>query len=47
MVDLVGKIMAWEGGEMNQEEEVAFFQDLIDNGITIARQRNFLLIVGE
>jgi hypothetical protein len=33
MTDLVGKIMAWEGGEMDQAQEVEFFQELIDNGM--------------
>jgi polyhydroxyalkanoate synthesis regulator phasin len=33
MVNLVDKIMDWESGEMDQEEAVAFFQELIDNGM--------------
>ena len=33
MVDLVNKIIAWEGGEMEEDEEVEFFQELIDNGM--------------
>ncbi len=32
-MDMVDKIMAWEGGEMNEEEEVEFFQILIDTGV--------------
>ena len=32
--DLVGKIIAWESGEMDTKEEVIeFFQELIDNGM--------------
>jgi len=33
MKDLVSKIMAWENGEMELEEEAEFFQELIDNGM--------------
>jgi len=32
-LDLVDNIMAWENGEMELEEEVEFFQELIDNGM--------------
>ncbi len=32
-LNTLDKIMAWEGGEMNEEEEVEFFQDLIDTGM--------------
>lgn len=32
-MDLVDKIIAWEGGEMDNEQTVAFFQELIDNGM--------------
>ncbi len=31
--DIVDKIMAWEGGEMDQEDEVEFFQELINSGL--------------
>jgi hypothetical protein len=30
--DFVDNIIAWESGEMNQKEEIAFFQKIIDNG---------------
>lgn len=30
---MLDDIMAWEGGEMGEEEEVEFFQELIDNGM--------------
>jgi hypothetical protein len=31
--DIVGKIMAWEDGQMDEEQEAAFFQELINNGM--------------
>lgn len=31
--DVVDKIMAWEGGEMDDEQTIEFFQELIDNGM--------------
>ena len=31
-MDLVDKIIAWESGEMTEEEVVEFFQELIDSG---------------
>lgn len=37
-MDLVDKIMKWEGGEMDSEEEVEFFQELIDNGMAWSLQ---------
>ena len=40
--DLVGKIMAWEGGEMETEEEVIeFFQHLIDTGMAWTLQGSY------
>lgn len=33
MMDLTGKIIAWEGGEMSEDEAVELFQDLINNGM--------------
>jgi len=41
MSDLVTKIMAWENGDMNNEEEVAFFQELIDNGMAWTLQGTY------
>ena len=32
MADIVGKIIDYESGEMNEEEIVKFFQELIDTG---------------
>lgn len=31
-MDLVDKIMAYEAGEMSDQEEIKFFQELIDSG---------------
>lgn len=31
--DIVDKIMAWEGGDMDDKAEIEFFQELIDNGM--------------
>lgn len=36
--DIVGKIMDWESGEMTDEQEVEFFQELIDNGMAWSLQ---------
>ncbi len=33
MADLVERIMAWEQGRMSDEEEVQFFQGLVDSGL--------------
>jgi hypothetical protein len=41
MRDLVGKIIAWETGEMDMEEEVEFFQKLIDNGMAWTLQEMY------
>ena len=38
MSDLVGKIMAWEQGEMEEEEAIEFFQELINNGMAWSLQ---------
>ena len=32
-LDLTGDIIAYESGEMEQDDVVAFFQDLIDTGL--------------
>ena len=40
--DLVGKIIAWESGEMDTKEEVIeFFQELIDNGMAWTLQGTY------
>jgi hypothetical protein len=36
VTDLVGKIMEWEAGEMSEEDEISFFQELVNTGL--ARQ---------
>jgi hypothetical protein len=33
MKNLVGKIMEFESGELNEEQTVELFQDLIDTGV--------------
>lgn len=32
-MDIVSKIIEWESGEMEDGDEVPFFQELIDNGM--------------
>lgn len=39
--DLVDKIMRYEGGEMDQDETVEFFQDLIDSGTIHSLQGSY------
>ena len=38
MSDLVGKIMDWESGQMEEEEAIEFFQELINNGMAWSLQ---------
>ncbi len=51
-MDLVEKIIAWEGGEMEQDAEVEFFQELIDSGLAwklqgcYGRHANQLILAG-
>lgn len=33
MNDLLNQIIAWESGEMDGEQEIAFFQQLVDTGL--------------
>ena len=33
MPDTVGKIIAFESGEMSEDETVTFFQELVDSGL--------------
>lgn len=33
MSNMVDKIMAWESGEMTDEEIIEFFQELVDTGM--------------
>ena len=52
MMDLTDKIIAYEAGEMDQEQEIAFFQELIDSGMAwqlqghYGRQANDLIRMG-
>ena len=39
--DLVGQIIAYEGGEMDDEEIVEFFQYLIDTGLAAQLQGHY------
>ena len=36
--DLVGRIIAYEQGDMDQEEAVRFFQELVDDGLAFRPQ---------
>jgi len=38
---LVDKIIAWESGEMTEEEVIKFFQELIDSGQAWTLQGNY------
>ncbi len=40
-IDQVGKIIAYENGEMSQEETVSFFQELIDSGLAWQLQGSY------
>ena len=40
-MDLVDKIMDFENGEMDQEEIVEFFQELINNGMAWSLQGHY------
>ena len=41
-MDMLDKIIAWEGGEMTTEEEViSFFQELINNGMAWTLQGSY------
>ena len=38
MVDMVGRMIAFENGELGEAETVAFFQELIDTGLAWSLQ---------
>lgn len=38
MMPDITKIMAWENGEMDEEDEAAFFQQLVDTGLAFSLQ---------
>jgi hypothetical protein len=40
-IDLVDRIMAYEQGEMDQEQTVQFFQELIDDGLASHLQGHY------
>lgn len=37
-MDLIDKIIAWENGDMDEEESIAFFQEIVDNGMAWSLQ---------
>ena len=39
--DMVDKIIAYEGGEMSDEDTIIFFQELIDNGMAWSFQGSY------
>jgi len=39
--DIVDRIMAYEQGDMDQEEMVEFFQELIDTGLAFTLQGHY------
>ena len=41
MMDLVGKIMMYEDGEMDEEGMIDFFQTLLDNGMIYSLQGTY------
>jgi hypothetical protein len=41
MNDLVDKIMAYEQGDMDPEETIQFFQELIDSGLAFKLQGHY------
>jgi len=40
-MDLLDKIMTYEGGEMDTEDTIEFFQELIDNGMAWTLQGHY------
>lgn len=41
MTDLVGKIMKYENGEMNEEETLEFFRELVESGLAWQLQGHY------
>ena len=41
MKNLVGRLVAYESGEMNQDEIIKFFQELVDNGVAWKLQGHY------
>jgi hypothetical protein len=40
-MDMLDKIMAYEDGEMDEEDAIDFFQELIDNGMAWTLQGHY------
>ena len=40
-MNLVGQIIRYENGEMNEQEMISFFQDLINNGMAWSLQGHY------
>jgi len=40
-IDLVDRIMAYEQGDMDQEDTLRFFQELIDTGLAFKLQGHY------
>jgi len=40
-MDTVGQLMAYENGEMNEQEVIAFFQFLLDSGMIHSLQGSY------
>ena len=40
-IDLVDRIMAYEQGDMDQQETLRFFQELIDTGLAFRLQGHY------
>ncbi len=41
ITDLVDKIMEYEGGDMNDEAMIVFFQELVDTGLAWTLQGHY------
>lgn len=39
--DTVSNIIAWENGELTEEEEISFFQSIIDSGLVWQLQGSY------
>ncbi len=37
-MDIVNKVMDWENGDMSSDEEIAFFQELVNTGMAWSLQ---------